>query len=44
MSRPLILVDSSVWIDYFNGVTTVATDPLDALFKEAPSLRSVTSS
>ncbi len=27
----MILVDSSVWIDYFNGQTTVATDRLDDL-------------
>ena len=27
----MILVDSSVWIDYFNGVGTRETDLLDAL-------------
>ena len=27
----MILVDSSVWIDYFNGRSTVATDRLDIL-------------
>jgi predicted nucleic acid-binding protein len=27
----LILVDSSVWIDYFNGTVTPATDKLDSL-------------
>jgi len=27
----LILVDSSVWIDYFNGVKTAPTDRLDQL-------------
>ncbi len=25
----MILVDSSVWIDYFNGISNVATDKLD---------------
>ncbi len=28
----MILVDSSVWIDYFRGVVSPATDKLDALF------------
>ncbi len=27
----MVLVDSSVWIDYFNGVPTPETDRLDAL-------------
>lgn len=27
----MVLVDSSVWIDYFNGVPTSETDRLDAL-------------
>ena len=27
----MILVDSSVWIDYFNGTVTPATDKLDSL-------------
>lgn len=34
--RPLILVDSSVWIDYFNGVATAQTDKLDSLLGEEP--------
>ena len=29
--RPLILVDSSVWIDYFKGTVTAKTDRLDEL-------------
>ena len=29
--RRLILVDSSVWIDYFNGLVTAATEKLDRL-------------
>jgi predicted nucleic acid-binding protein len=29
----LILVDSSVWIDYFNGTVTVETEKLDALLE-----------
>ena len=29
--RPLILVDSSVWIDYFRGALTPQTDTLDDL-------------
>jgi len=32
----LILVDSSVWIDYFNGVATAATDKLDSLLGTEP--------
>jgi predicted nucleic acid-binding protein len=32
----LILVDSSVWIDYFNGVATAQTDRLDALLGREP--------
>jgi hypothetical protein len=32
----VILVDSSVWIDYFRGITTTATDRLDALLGTAP--------
>ncbi len=32
----MILVDSSVWIDYFRGITTTATDRLDALLGTAP--------
>ncbi len=27
----MILVDSSVWIDYFNGAATIECDVLDAL-------------
>jgi len=30
----MILVDSSVWIDYFNGSSTPATNRLDALLGE----------
>lgn len=30
----MILVDSSVWIDYFRGVVTPQTDRLDALLDE----------
>lgn len=29
----MILVDSSVWIDYFRGIPTVQTDRLDALLE-----------
>jgi predicted nucleic acid-binding protein len=32
----LILVDSSVWIDYFNGVTTPQTDTLEDLLGSEP--------
>ncbi len=32
----MILVDSSVWIDYFNGVPTPETDRLDALLGSRP--------
>jgi predicted nucleic acid-binding protein len=32
----LILVDSSVWIDYFNGVITPQTDKLDELLDAEP--------
>ncbi len=32
----MILVDSSVWIDYFNGVATAQTDRLDALLGREP--------
>ncbi|MEO0853891.1 MAG: PIN domain nuclease [Cyanobacteria bacterium J06648_11] len=32
----MILVDSSVWIDYFNGVTTPATDKLHNLLGRTP--------
>ena len=34
----MILVDSSVWIDYFNGARTAASDRLDALVGEEPLL------
>jgi predicted nucleic acid-binding protein len=32
----LILVDSSVWIDYFNGTITTQTDTLDKLLGQEP--------
>jgi len=32
----LILVDSSVWIDYFRGKVTAETDKLDALLGKEP--------
>jgi predicted nucleic acid-binding protein len=32
----LILVDSSVWIDYFNGSTTVQAEKLDQLLGSEP--------
>lgn len=32
----MILVDSSVWIDYFNGRKTWQTDLLEKLFSEVP--------
>jgi predicted nucleic acid-binding protein len=32
----MILVDSSVWIDYFNGVASPATDTLDSLLGIEP--------
>ena len=32
----MILVDSSVWIDYFRGVTTRQTDRLDSLLGREP--------
>lgn len=32
----MILVDSSVWIDYFNGVQTLETDLLDGLLGREP--------
>lgn len=32
----MILVDSSVWIDYFRGEATVQTDRLDALLGSEP--------
>jgi predicted nucleic acid-binding protein len=34
----VILVDSSVWIDYFRGVATPQTDRLDALLGAEPLL------
>jgi predicted nucleic acid-binding protein len=34
----MTLVDSSVWIDYFNGRTTPETDILDWLLSERPIL------
>lgn len=32
----MILVDSSVWIDYFNGTVTVQTEKLDQLLGREP--------
>jgi predicted nucleic acid-binding protein len=32
----VILVDSSVWIDYFNGISTWQTDLLDTYLSKAP--------
>lgn len=32
----MILVDSSVWIDYFNGAATPQTDKLDLLLGQEP--------
>jgi hypothetical protein len=32
----LILVDTSVWIDYFNGTITAQTEKLDALLGQEP--------
>jgi predicted nucleic acid-binding protein len=32
----MILVDSSVWIDYFRGVSTVGSDQLDRLLGNEP--------
>ena len=32
----MILVDSSVWIDYFNGTVTVQTEKLDRLLGREP--------
>lgn len=32
----MILVDSSVWIDYFKGTVTVQTEELDALLGQEP--------
>ncbi len=32
----MILVDSSVWIDYFNGYSTPQSDKLDRLLTEEP--------
>jgi predicted nucleic acid-binding protein len=34
----MILVDSSVWIDYFNGQTTWQTNMLDSLLSNVPIL------
>ena len=34
----MVLVDSSVWIDYFNGVQSPETDTLDRLLGEVPVL------
>ena len=32
---PTIIVDSSVWIDYFNGIVTPHTDLLDTLLSQS---------
>ena len=32
----MILVDSSVWIDYFNGISTWQTDQLDNYLSNVP--------
>lgn len=32
----MIVIDSSVWIDYFNGITSPETDKLDALLGVEP--------
>ena len=32
----MILVDTSVWIDYFNGISTWQTDLLDTYFSKVP--------
>lgn len=32
----MILVDSSVWIDYFNGAITLQTERLDSLLRSEP--------
>ncbi|MFQ5586826.1 MAG: PIN domain nuclease [Thermodesulfobacteriota bacterium] len=34
----MILVDSSVWINYFNGIDTWQTELLDQLLKDVPIL------
>lgn len=34
----MILVDSSVWIDYFNGASTIQTETLDSLLHSEPLL------
>ena len=34
--RPLILVDSSVWIDYFNGTVNAQVEKLDSLLGRQP--------
>jgi predicted nucleic acid-binding protein len=36
MDRRMILVDSSVWIDYFNGRITRQTDLLDEILDKEP--------
>ncbi len=32
----MIMVDSSVWIDYFNGTTSMASEKLDSLLGARP--------
>jgi len=34
----MVMVDSSVWIDYFNGVTTWQTEILDRMLQRIPVL------
>ena len=34
----MIFVDSSVWIDYFRGISTAESDRLDALLGEEPMI------
>ena len=34
----MLLVDSSVWIDYFNGVSSPQTDYLNAILETTPIL------
>lgn len=34
----MLVVDSTVWIDYFNGLTTPQTDYLDSILESVPIL------
>lgn len=36
-ARPLILIGSSVWIDYFDGIPAAHTEALDRLLVTEPS-------